>query len=121
MRSASLAAVVLAAALATPLMAGAASDAPARVQLRQCPRLKGPTVHQAGQAHGRYLIGLHSGVSCAFAVTWVGKILYESTPNSSIAKPKGPARWQCIANSKQHIAFNGFCRQGTKHFSWGTG
>jgi hypothetical protein len=67
------------------------------------------------------VIGLHSGVSCAFAVTWVGKILHESTPNSSIAKPKGPAGWHCIADAKQHIAFSGFCRQGTKHFSWGTG
>jgi hypothetical protein len=89
------------------------------VQQTQCPRLSGPTVHHDGQTQSHYLIGLHSGVTCAFARTWVTKILRESTPNSSISKPKGPAGWSCIANAKQHIAFNGFCRQGTKHFSWG--
>jgi hypothetical protein len=81
-----------------------------RSALRQCPRLSGPTVHQAGQTLSHYVIGAHGRVTCAFARTWVARILRESTPTSSLAKPKGPPGWQCLTNAKSHVAFNGSCR-----------
>lgn len=112
-------AAILVAATAPAATASIAPAAPQGSPFATCPRFTGPTVHQAGQALSHYVIGAHGGVTCAFARTWVTKILHESTPTSSIAKPKGPSGWSCIANAKGHVAFNGFCRSGTRHFSWG--
>jgi hypothetical protein len=50
---------------------------------------------------------------------WAGKIVHQSTPNGSLAKPAGPAGWSCLARAVQGIAFNGSCRNGLKSFSWG--
>jgi hypothetical protein len=107
------------AAVAPAAIAGAAAAAPSRSALTHCQRLSGPVVRQAEQTLSHYLIGAHGGVTCAFARTWVARILRESTPTSSLAKPKGPAGWQCIATAKAHVAFNGSCRSGTKSLSWG--
>jgi hypothetical protein len=97
-----------------------AAAAPARSAFpRQCPRTSGPTVHLAGKKLSHYVIGAHGGVSCAFARAWVSKILHESTPTSTIARPSGAAGWDCIANAREHVAFNGSCRRGSKSFSWG--
>jgi len=96
----------------------AAAPAPAALP-RACPRISGPAVQHDGRTVTQYVIGAHGGVTCAFAKTWVAKVLRESTPTSTIARPTGPAGWNCIANAKQHIAFNGACRNGLKSFSWG--
>ena len=112
-------AAVLVTAIALTAPPSAAAAAPSRSALRQCPRLSGPTVHQAGQTLSHYVIGAHGGVTCAFACTWVARILRESTPTSSLAKPKGPPGWQCLANAKSHVAFNGSCRSGARSLSWG--
>jgi hypothetical protein len=97
-----------------------AATAPARSALaRQCPRVSGPPVHLAGKTLSHYVIGANGGVGRAFARSWVSKILHEDTPTSTIAKPSGAAGWECIANARQHVAFNGSCRNGSKSFSWG--
>ena len=97
-----------------------AATAPARsAPQRQCPRVSGPAVQLAGKTLSHYVIGAHGGVGCAFARRWVSKILHEDTPTSTIAKPSGAAGWECIANARHHIAFNGSCRNGSKSFSWG--
>jgi len=81
--------------------------------------VSGPAVRVGGKTLSHYVIGAHGGVGCAFARRWVSKILHENTPTSTIAKPSGAAGWECIANARQHVAFNGSCRYGSKSFSWG--
>ena len=97
-----------------------ASAVPARSALPgPCPRISGPAVQVAGKTLRHYVIGARGGIGCGFARTWASKILHESTATSTIAKPRGPASWDCIANTRQHVAFNGSCRNGSKSFSWG--
>jgi hypothetical protein len=119
MKATVLSTILVLAAVAPAALASAGPAAPSRSSVAQCPRLSGPAVHQAGQTLSHYVVGAHGGVTCAFARTWVAKILREPTPTSSLAKPNGPAGWQCIATAKAHVAFNGSCRSGARSLSWG--
>ena len=114
-------ALLVAAVLALPVAGVATTAAPASPGTgpTPCPRLQGPPIRQAGHLLDHYVIGAHGGISCATARRWVGAILRESTADGSLAKPRGPAGWVCLARARGHIAFNGSCRKGARSFSWG--
>jgi hypothetical protein len=100
----------------------AAGGASASASWVECGTVTGPAWAAYGKKGTAYKVAADK-VSCAFAKTWVAKIVRTPTHGKPSLTPPSPVGWMCIGHSggvkpvPRNVLF-GSCGTATKKFSW---